>query len=174
MKQGHVLTIGVSNSGGGSTNRDVRGKVLELFRCGIIDLLTSSISGVSFHHHMGLYHVDVVEFIFMGKGNPILLILCVVTIVQSVGADVLPKSKIWIVGCHIHADDALLVPFAVLECFTRGSWREGGERETPGVLLVRVCIDWKADEFWILRAFDLLSDEVSFLKVQVRFCLTKI
>jgi hypothetical protein len=35
-------------------------------------------------------HVAVVEFIFMGKSNPILLILRVVTIVQSVGADVLP------------------------------------------------------------------------------------
>ncbi len=40
--------------------------------------------------------------------------------------------------------------------------------------MVRVCIDWKADEFWILRAFDLLSDEVSFLKVHVRFWFTKI
>jgi hypothetical protein len=90
MKQGDVLTIGVSNSSGGSTNRDARGEVLEWFRCGIVDLLTSAIGGVCFDHDMGLYLVDVVEFIFMGKGNPILLILCVVTIVQSVGADVLP------------------------------------------------------------------------------------
>jgi hypothetical protein len=72
----------------------------------------------------------------------------------------------------MHSNVALLMPFAILESFTRGGWWEGGERETPGVSLVRLCIGWKADQFWILRAFDLLSEEDSFLKVQVQVDLS--